>query len=52
VVTSAKWTGEPDRVGLLLSRRAASAGASVAPNGLSYAKGFANGGAPVQVQCS
>lgn len=42
VVTSAKWTGEPARVGLLLSRRAASAGSSVAPNGLSYAKGYAN----------
>ena len=38
VVTSAKWTGAADRVGLLLSRRAASAGSSVAPNGLSYAK--------------
>ena len=42
VVTSARWTGENDRVKLLLSRRAANAGASVGPNGLSFAKGYAN----------
>eukprot|EP00227_Mantoniella_beaufortii_P012098 CAMPEP_0197588272 /NCGR_PEP_ID=MMETSP1326-20131121/9609_1 /TAXON_ID=1155430 /ORGANISM="Genus nov. species nov., Strain RCC2288" /LENGTH=1128 /DNA_ID=CAMNT_0043153083 /DNA_START=236 /DNA_END=3622 /DNA_ORIENTATION=- len=42
VVTSAKWAGEPARLGLLLSRRAASAGASLGPQGLSYAKGYAN----------
>ena len=31
VVTSAKWAGEPARLGLLLSRRAASAGSSLGP---------------------
>jgi len=39
----AKWSGAPDRLGLLLSRRAASAGAGVASNGMGYSKGFANG---------
>ena len=42
VATGAKWAGEDARLGLLLSRRAASAGAGVSQNGLSYAKGLAN----------
>ena len=42
VVTSARWASEPERLGLLLSRRAASAGASVSPNGMQYAKSLAN----------
>ena len=42
VATGAKLVGEDARLGLLLSRRAASAGAGVSQNGLSYAKGLAN----------
>jgi hypothetical protein len=34
----AKWSGAPERLGLLLSRRAASAGAGVASNGMGYSK--------------
>ena len=41
IVTSAKWRGESERVALLLSRRAASAGASVAQQGMQYAKALA-----------
>ena len=43
IATSAKWDGESDRVGLLISRRAASAGSSVASQGMQYAKAFAAG---------
>ena len=42
VATGARWRGSEDRLSLLLSRRAASAGGSVAQNGMQYAKGFAN----------
>lgn len=41
IATSANWLGESERVGLLLSRRAAAAGSSVASNGMQYAKAFA-----------
>ena len=41
IATGANWLGESDRVGLLLSRRAASAGSGVASNGMQYAKAFA-----------
>jgi Zn-dependent M16 (insulinase) family peptidase len=41
IATSAKWRGESERVALLLSRRAASAGASVAQQGMQYAKALA-----------
>jgi Zn-dependent M16 (insulinase) family peptidase len=41
IATSAKWRGSSERVALLLSRRAASAGASVAQQGMQYAKALA-----------
>jgi len=42
VAAGAKWSGSEKRLGLLLSRRAAAKGASVAPSGLQYAKGYAD----------
>jgi Zn-dependent M16 (insulinase) family peptidase len=41
VVAGARWAGESERLGLLLTRRAASAGAQLGPSGLTYAKGAA-----------
>ena len=42
IATSAKWRGESERVALLLSRRAASAGASVAQQGMQHASAAAS----------
>ena len=42
IATSAKWRGESERVALLLSRRAAAAGSSVAQQGMQYAKALAS----------